>query len=320
MVDLTKMSRDELKAVIKAEKLGIKVHKSWSDAELVERVEEARALKTNTSEEPETPVVKMSERINPADNGNGDDGQTLDKPQKQIVPIFIGCQNPEIIRLLSVQLINDKGVQNDLNTDFDIVVMGQEVLESAVNQYFFSRLEKDNQDNYFKKRNDELLKAATLKKAIELEQFMRHYLNLKSGADFTFTPTQLKLGASAGLRKELSNKEVREVVDLLSVFDFIQPTELNAPYIKQHYKFTFSDHDMLQNTKWLVEQAKKQQEQISDQLLMLQTNMQILENNIANPPNNNAKTEDGQNNNGLVQSGVAELPDAGASEQAVEAE
>lgn len=263
----------------------------------------------------ETPVVQMGERKAPAE------GNT---PAKQIVPIFIGCQSPDVVKMITDYLLkNNADISDNATTDFDIVIMGQEVLESSVNQYFFGRLEKDNQNAYLRQRQDEQLRNATLKKAIDLQQFMQHYLNTKQ-TDFTFSPTQLKYAASAGLRKEISNSELREVIDLLSVYDFIQPTLLNKPYIKQLYKFTFSDHDMLKNTVWLEVQAKEQIQGLHDQLLMLQTNRQILENKIQLPsaiPINADQTDtDGQNNNGLVQSGTEQLSDAGTSGEAVEAE
>lgn len=309
---LSEMTRAQLKKIISDERLPIIVRKSNGDDYLIRRIIEERAKNA--------PVVKMEKRevetpiIESGDNHMHD--EDIPKAKKPIVPIFIGCQDSSIVKVVTDFMLAENFENNDSN-DYDIVIMGEEMLNGAVQTYFFNRLDKDNQDILNKQRSDELLRKTTLLKAMDVEGFLRHYLNNKTG-EITFTPNTLEVAMETGLKKKISGKEVRDVIDLFTALDFAQPTELNVPYNKQRYKFTFGEADRLINTNHLIYQANEQIQQLQNQIEMLNINKQILESNIAELNAKNETIDNGENNNRLVQSGVEQLSDAGAPEVSTE--
>lgn len=204
-----------------------------------------------------------------------------------LIPVFVGCENAAIIRSISKHLL--LGTDPDLDVDdenYTIVVMSPEVLEASTKTWFMSRLSVENQTAVVELQEDKKAREDARKAAQECDDTLRKWMRIAPPEEvggykqpIQFKHYELK-NAMMLNGKNFSHKQIRELIDFMSLHNFLQPTDIKANYNKQQWEFTFDDSDLLMNIDWLEEQLTLEAKRIEDQLQMLQNNRKTVQANI----------------------------------------
>jgi hypothetical protein len=227
---------------------------------------------------------------------------------KNLLPIFIGCANKDIVNQINSFLWNVK--TGDIN--YEIVVMNGDLLEKSTETWLFQKMSEEQQRQLEAMRIDNKIMQQALIKAREVDRLLRSMLRLPTPEEdptgvYMFKRYDVKAAYERFGRKLMSRKEVRELLDLLSLRNLVQPTSMNVPYEKQEWQFTFDDYQHLDNTDQLIIQTMAQQKNIENQLSLLKTNKELIMKRLSD-------AEDGKDNNttGLpgISSGSRESPEA----------
>lgn len=239
---------------------------------------------------------------------------------KPIVPLFVGCADFTMIKKISDYLATAEDTPEQSQNNYEIVVMGKEVLAKSIETFMFQRMDVLEQQDILKRQRNENVRVQFTSQAIDLREMMLNYLDIKTtegSISMVFTPSNLRNAFLTERGKDLSNKELRDVIDALSIYNLISPTLVDVPYIKQQYQFTINTEAQLLNTDKLIIDIDKTIAEAQYKRQMLETNKTLLANQLINEQS--TQNQDG-NNNRPLSTGSGELPEVDTIRRDLEAQ
>jgi hypothetical protein len=194
------------------------------------------------------------------------DQGTVNRPK---MPIFIGCTNPEVIKDID-DFVKSKvflaGTEFD-KENFELAVIAPSIQERLQYQYLLTLLNTENQTQIIQQRNDNVKQAEARKSAFQL----RDIIEAVFYKDYSFDRADIKTAVEK-TRGRMSTNQVGNLVEFLSIYDFIQPIDLNEKPHKRKWRFNFSPQDSFNNTVAL-------QNELNEKITLLQTQVDLLEDN-----------------------------------------
>jgi hypothetical protein len=208
------------------------------------------------------------------------------------LPIFIGCNEPRIVKILD-DLINDaKQSSNEEYTALagcELAVINPAIQEKLNQQYIYSVLDQDRQKQIQEVQINEVEKSKALDSAkllcniLSLAEKGRNYQ--KDNLGIFFNKKLIKSSIESVKRKSISNKEVDQLVEFLSIHNFINPVDLEAKPHLRNWMFTFTPKDLLENTLRLQSEVTKQIEILKHEFNSLDQNVKVYEEQISRENN-----------------------------------
>lgn len=203
--------------------------------------------------------------------------------ENNLVPVFIGCQDPKMIDQISKFVVGIDPALLTSGKDYTVVVMSREVLEGSVSTWFFQQLNQEQQQKIIKQQNDTQLQKTARNTAMQLDTALRTYLGIPKATEgdepypYTFKYNELKHAVKVVMRKDLSNKQIRELIDFMTLHNVLQPCDINAKFNNQTWEFTFDDLALLENVEALESQVEQQIATLQNQQAMLRSNRELIE-------------------------------------------
>lgn len=156
-------------------------------------------------------------------------------------PIFVGQCNKELLNKIDDLLDKDK---------FELAILPDSIQQSCRETYFFSKLSEKDRDNMLVMKKDKKLRQEGLDAVYQVEQMFKAFfeqegIEKKEGEVITFKPHELKNVCHIFRRENLSNQNLRSMIEKMQVFGFITPTIVNEVYHKQEFAITIDYTDRL---------------------------------------------------------------------------
>ena len=184
------------------------------------------------------------------------------------LPIFIGTtKSPEILKKIDEFL-----VENYPGTE--LVVITPEIQNKLEYMYMLKNLDRDQVVAIEQERNNKERNMQAEISAKQLNNILKEYIETDESGFVveTYTQDQLRKAVLKSGRK-LSNKQTDEIVDFLSIHEFLNPVEV--PNNKRHltkWKLTFNPQQKVLATEELQKSLRDEIEQNQIRIDLLEEN------------------------------------------------
>lgn len=187
------------------------------------------------------------------------------------IPIFIGCNNPDVIKafdeyLSSNQLLSDK--LSNSSEKFELAVISPSIQEKLTMNYAMSLFDIEKQKQIREVQSNEAERSKARETAILLKNILTEHL----GEFKTFNKQVAKEAIETLKKRKISNRELDNLIEFVSIHNLIQPIDFNEKPFKRQFQFTLTSEDLMKSTELL-------QNSITSKINELQSQFNLLEQN-----------------------------------------
>lgn len=197
--------------------------------------------------------------------------------EKNKLPIFIGCSNPEVVKLFDEIISqNTLNLGDDVKSSelFELAVINPEIQQKLEQQYVYMQMDKEQRSQVLKAQANEQERAKARQTAITIQEVLTK-AHFGKDSEFNvdnFNKTELKQAIMTVKKQSLSNKDVDGLVEFISLHNFISPVDLEVKPHLRRWMFTLSDADLATATSELQNEVLAKIEELQGQYDMLDRN------------------------------------------------
>lgn len=160
----------------------------------------------------------------------------MSQAQKVKTPIFIGCNDPEIIKGIESHVVMTEAEK------YELVVINPSIQERLQYQYLLALLSEENRRQVIEKSSDNAKREEARKTAEQL----RNVIEAVFHENYAFDRADVKVAVQKTNGK-ISTNEVANLMEFLIMYSYIQPLDLEEKAHKRKYRFNFTPEESLNN-------------------------------------------------------------------------